>query len=140
MQTKTELIQFTKEEIDKVWPLAKELVHKACVRAGSFVNEEHIKKYCKEGTMQLWLVVTESNDVLCVCVTEIRKYPNYSICDTRIVTGKRYKDWFHYVDRIADWAKGQGCKKMEIFARPGYVPLFKQRGYLATHIQVEKEL
>jgi hypothetical protein len=36
MQTKTELIQFTKEEIDKVWPLAKELVHKACVRAGKF--------------------------------------------------------------------------------------------------------
>ena len=28
------LIQFSKEEIDKVWPLAKELVHKACIRAG----------------------------------------------------------------------------------------------------------
>ena len=140
MQTKTELIQFTKEEIDKVWPLAKELVHKACVRAGGFFNEEHVKEFCKKGTMQLWLVVTETNEVLCVCVTEIRKYPNYSVCDTRIVTGKQYKDWFHYVDRIGEWAKKQGCKKMEIFARPGYVPMFKERGYKATHVQVEKEL
>jgi hypothetical protein len=31
---------FTKQEIEKVWPLAKELVHKACIRAGGFVNEE----------------------------------------------------------------------------------------------------
>lgn len=140
MQTKTELIQFTKEEIDKVWPLAKELVHKACVRAGGFVSEHHIKEFCKQGTMQLWLVVTESNEVLCVCITEIREYPNYKVCDTKIVTGKDYKKWFHYVDEIAKWASEQGCKKMEIFARPGYVPMFKERGYKATHVQVEKQL
>jgi len=29
---------------------------------------------------------------------------------------------------------------MEIFSRPGYVPLFKQKGYVATHVQVEKDL
>jgi hypothetical protein len=119
---------------------SKRISTQSVCQSGSFVNEEHIKEYCKQGTMQLWLVVTESNEVLCVCVTEIRKYPNYSVCDTRIVTGKQYKDWFHYVDRIGEWAKKQGCKKMEIFARPGYVPMFKERGYKATHVQVEKEL
>ena len=111
MQAKTTLVQFTKEEIDKIWPLVKKLVHKACVRAGGFVNEEHIKEY-----------------------------PNYKVCDTKIVTGKRYEDWFHYVDKIAEWAKEQGCKKMEIFSRPGYVRMFKEKGYVATHVQVEKEL
>ena len=94
MQTKTELIQFTKEEIDGIWNLVKNLIRKACIRAGGFVNEEHIKEYCKQGKMQLWVVITETNEVLCVCVTEIRKYPNYSVCDTKIVTGKRYKEWF----------------------------------------------
>ena len=137
---KTELIKFNKEEIEGVWNLAKDLVHKACIRAGGFVDEKHIKEFCKQGTMQLWLVVNESNNVLCVCVTEIRDYPNYKVCDTKIVTGKNYKDWFHYVDDIAKWAKTQGCKKMEIFARPGYVPMFKARGYKATHVQVEKNL
>ena len=137
---KTELIKFNKEEIEGVWNLAKDLVHKACIRAGGFVDEKHIKEFCKQGTMQLWLVVNESNNVLCVCVTEIREYPNYKVCDTKIVTGKDYKKWFHYVDEIAKWAKTQGCKKMEIFSRPGYVPMFKARGYKATHVQVEKNL
>jgi hypothetical protein len=140
MQTKTELIQFTKEEIDGIWNLVKNLIRKACIRAGGFVNEEHIKEYCKQGEMQLWVVITETNEVLCVCVTEIRKYPNYSVCDTKIVTGKRYKEWFDYVDKISEWAKEQGCKKMEIFSRPGYVSMFKEKGYSATHVQVEKEL
>ena len=118
---KTNLIQFSKEEIDKVWPLAKELVHKACIRAGGFTSEEHIKEHCKKGT-------------------EIRDYPNYKVCDAKIVTGKRYKEWFDQIDKVAEWAKEQGCKKMEIFSRPGYVPLFKQKGYVATHVQVEKNL
>ena len=87
-----------------------------------------------------WVVITETNEVICVCVTEIRKYPNYSVCDTKIVTGKRYKEWFDYVDKISEWAKEQGCKKMEIFSRPGYVSMFKEKGYSATHVQVEKEL
>ena len=86
------------------------------------------------------MVITETNEVICVCVTEIRKYPNYSVCDTKIVTGKRYKEWFDYVDKISEWAKEQGCKKMEIFSRPGYVSMFKEKGYSATHVQVEKEL
>jgi hypothetical protein len=72
MKQKNELILFSKEEIDGIWNLAKDLVHKACIRAGGFVDEKHIKEYCKQGTMQLWLVVTETNEVLCVCVTEIR--------------------------------------------------------------------
>jgi hypothetical protein len=108
MKQKNELILFNKEEIDGIWNLAKDLVHKACIRAGGFIDEKHVKEHCKQGTMQLWLVVTETNEVLCVCVTEIRKYPNYNVCDTKIVTGKQYKEWFHYVDKIAEWAKDTG--------------------------------
>ena len=140
MEVKNQLIQFSKEEVTKVWPLAKELVQKACIRAGGFIDEKHIKEFCEKGTMQLWLVVGENNEVFCVCVTEVRKYPNYKVCDTKIVTGKDYKNWFNYVDTIAEWAKKEGCRKMEIFARPGYVKMFKEKGYKATHVQVEKEL
>ena len=136
----TNLIQFSKEEIDKVWPLAKELVHKACIRAGGFTSEEHIKENCKQGTMQLWLAVTDTNEILCVGVTEIRDYPNYKVCDAKIVTGKRYKEWFDQIDKVAEWAKEQGCKKMELFARPGWEKIMKPKGYVKTHVQIEKDL
>jgi hypothetical protein len=93
------------------------------------------KELCNFG---LWL--QKLTKFFASVLQKLGKYPNYSVCDTKIVTGKQYKEWFHYVDKIAEWAKDQGCKKMEIFARPGYVPMFKERGYLATHVQVEKKL
>jgi hypothetical protein len=62
-------------------------------------------------------------------------------CDTKIVTGKRYKEWFDYVEKISEWAIEQGCRKLEIFSRPGYVSMFKEKGYNhATHVQVEKAI
>ena len=51
-----------------------------------------------------------------------------------------YKRWFHHIDDIAAWAKRQGCKKMEVFARPGWERVLKHKGYVKTHVQIEKEL
>ena len=60
MQTK--FIKFTKFEVEKVWPLAKDLVQLACETNGAFdVND--IKDMCKEGAMQLWLVIDETDKV-----------------------------------------------------------------------------
>ena len=43
MKQKNELILFNKEEIDGIWNLAKDLVHKACIRAGGFIDENMVK-------------------------------------------------------------------------------------------------
>ena len=90
MQTK--FIKFTKHEVDKIWPLAKDLVQLACDTNGAF-NADDIKEFCKQGAMQLWLVVSDSDTVLATVVTEIRSYPNYKVCDARIVTGKQLDPW-----------------------------------------------
>jgi hypothetical protein len=135
-----ELINFSKDQVEKVWPLAKNLVQKACQTNGGF-DETHILEFLKSGHMQLWLVINkEDNKVLCVCVTEIREYPKFKVCDIRIATGEQYKLWFNYMDQICEWAKSNGCKKMEIFARPGWERIFKNKGFTKTHVQIEREL
>ena len=100
MQTK--FINFKKFEIENVWPLARDLVQLACDTNGAF-DAEDIKALCKQGAMQLWLVL-------------------------------------HHVKDLETWAKGKGCKKMELFARPGWSKLMKTKGYEKTHVQLEKEL
>ena len=45
-----------------------------------------------------------------------------------------------YVEDLEAWAKDQGCKKMELFARPGWEKVMKPKGYKKTHVQIEKEL
>ena len=74
---KTELVNFTKEEVEKVWPLVESLVQKACKTNGGY-NAEHVLDYLKKGTMQLWVAIDEqTNTVICCCVTELRQYPNF---------------------------------------------------------------
>jgi len=136
----TELVNFSKEEVHKVWPLAEKLVQKACETNGGF-DAKHILEYLKEGTMQLWMAIDkDTNAVLCVCVTEIRQYPNFKVCDLRITTGNDYERWYDYMDSICKWAKSNGCKKMEVFARPGWERILKSKGFVKTHVQIEREL
>ena len=135
----TELVNFNKGEVEKVWPLAKELVQKACQTNGGF-NAEHILEFLKEGTMQLWMAIDENNKVICCCVTEIRQYPNFKVCDLRITTGEQFERWVDYMDNICEWAKSNGCKKMEVFARPGWERILKHKGFKKTHVQIEREL
>ena len=135
----TEFIKFSKFEVDKVWPLARDLVQSACETNDSF-DAEDIKEFCKQGAMQLWLVVSDFDTVLATVVTEVRNYPNYKVCDARIVTGQKMKLWIHHLADLEKWAKDQGCKKMELFARPGWEKIMKKKGYKKTHVQIEKEL
>jgi len=137
---KTELLNFTKDQVEKVWPLAKPYVEKACETNGGF-NAEHILEFLQSGLMQLWMAVDgKTNQVICVCVTEIREYPNFKVCDLRITTGEQFERWFNYMDQICEWARKEGCKKMEIFARPGWERILKHKGFRKTHVQIEREL
>ena len=137
MQTK--FINFKKFEIENVWPLARDLVQLACDTNGAF-DAEDIKALCKQGAMQLWLVLGENDEVLATVVTELRIYPNYKVCDARIVTGRDMHKWQHHVKDLETWAKGKGCKKIELFARPGWEKIMKPKGYAKSHVQLEKEL
>tara|TARA_R110000744_G_scaffold252446_1_gene368244 strand:- start:83 stop:496 length:414 start_codon:yes stop_codon:yes gene_type:complete len=137
MQTK--FINFKKFEIENIWPLARDLVQRACDTNGAF-DAEDIKALCKQGAMQLWLVLGENDEILATVVTELKIYPNYKVCDARIVIGRQLDKWQHHVKDLETWAKGKGCKKVELFAPPGWEKIMKPKGYVKTHVQLEKEL
>jgi N-acyl-L-homoserine lactone synthetase len=44
------------------------------------------------------------------------------------------------MDIICKWAKLNNCKKMEIFTRPGWERILKHKGFIKTHVQLEKNL
>ena len=137
MQTK--IVLFNRNDVEKVWPLAVEMIQLACDTNGGF-DAKDVLAACKKGTFQLWLIVGDNDKVYASVVTEVRNYPKIKVCDIKITTGVMYKRWFHHIDDIAAWAKRQGCKKMEVFARPGWERVLKHKGYVKTHVQIEKEL
>jgi len=133
--------KFEPNKIKDVWILVKDFIQKACARSDNFCDAEDVKKWLEQGTMQLWVAWDNKNKkVKCVCVTELRQYPKYKVCDCRITTGTDHKSWVDFMDTVMQWAKGQGCKKMELFTRPGWERILKPKGFFKTHIQLERIL
>jgi hypothetical protein len=136
-----DLVVFKPSEVAGVWILVEDLIQKACDRSGGFADAEDFKGWLEKGIMQLWVAFdNKEKKIKCVTVTEVKQYPKYKVCDCRITTGTDYKSWVDFMDNVVNWARANGCKKMEIFTRPGWERILKRKGFAKTHVQLEKML
>jgi len=137
-----ELLRIWKHnEVDKIWIMVKDYIQAALDRSGGYADHEHIKDQIKKNLMQLWVVWSEKDKkVYAVGVTELKQYPKYKTMNFRILTGEERVHWFEFLDAMETWAKSQGVKKMELYARPGWERLLKPKGYVKTHVQLDKVL
>jgi len=133
------LIQFKAEEIDRVWPLVKDKVQAALDRNHNFRDNQHVKENCKKGIEQLWVIVDNKDNIHGVCITQIVQHPNYNIGTVRMATGHDLPLWYDQVKHFEKWAHDNyGCKKIEIYGRPGWKKILKPLGYEFTHVQMDK--
>ena len=134
-------VKFEAEKVKEVWILVKDLIQKACDYSDGFADAEDFKKWLEQGTMQLWVAWdNEEKKVRCVCITEIKQYPKYKVCSCKITTGNSFKQWVDFMDYVMEWAKEEGCRKMEIHTRPGWERILKPKGFFKTHVQLERIL
>ena len=134
-------VKFEAERVKEVWILVKDLIQKACDYSDGFADAEDFKKWLEQGTMQLWVAWdNEEKKVKCVCITEVKQYPKYKVCGCKITTGSSFKKWVDFMDYVMEWAKEEGCRKMEIHTRPGWERVLKPKGFFKTHVQLERML
>jgi hypothetical protein len=134
-------VKFEAEKVKEVWILVKDLIQKACDYSDGFADAEDFKKWLEQGTMQLWVAWdNEEKKVKCVCITEVKQYPKYKVCGCKITTGSSFKQWVDFMDYVMEWAKEEGCRKMEIHTRPGWERVLKPKGFFKTHVQLERML
>jgi hypothetical protein len=134
-------VKFEAERVKEVWILVKDLIQKACDYSDGFADAEDFKKWLEQGTMQLWVAWdNEEKKVKCVCITEVKQYPKYKVCGCKITTGSSFKQWVDFMDYVMEWAKEEGCRKMEIHTRPGWEKVLKPKGFFKTHVQLERML
>ena len=134
-------VKFEAEKVKEVWILVKDLIQKACEYSDGFADAENFKEWLEQGTMQLWVAWdNEKKKVICVCITEIKQYPKYKVCGCKITTGNSFKKWVDFMDYVMEWAKEEGCRKMEIHTRPGWERILKPKGFFKTHVQLERML
>jgi esterase/lipase superfamily enzyme len=101
--------------------------------------------YLLKDMMQCWIMFgsdeNEENKVFGIGITRISEMPNYSQLEIVICTGKRRDLWEdQFVDTITKFAKANGCKRLCIWARPGWEKVSKKWGWQKKHVQLEKWL
>ena len=93
---------------------------------------DDVKTALDEGAAQLWC-----GKQSCV-VTEIVDYPKAQACRIWLAAGDKGELLGHMLADIEKWARNQGCSKMEVVGRKGWLRVLN--GYDQQHIALEKKL
>jgi len=131
-----------KENIQKVFTVAKESIDTALKYSGNHYNIDDIFNSLLKGEMQLWVLWNpkKKKNYQGCGITKILKRTNTTILNIFIVTGSNRKQWQDKISVLEDYAKEQGCTHIETYARPGWSRILKNKQYKITHYILEKKL
>ena len=140
-----ELVQIPIKELDKVWGMVEKNIKSALAYSGQLTDSDFVYDLAKQGKFQVWVIwdknQKKTNDkYFGVVVTEIIKRKHGKVCHVYIVTGRQMSKWQHLISRVEEFAKDEGCKMMELIARPGWQKVYNNHGYKRTHVVLEKQI
>jgi hypothetical protein len=137
----TSLVGIPRENIDQVWPLIEDRIEEACLTSRGKETAFDVRRDARYGERQIWVVWDgEAKGVLAVVVTQLINHPRCRTCRINICVGEERERWQRHISIIEGWARENGCRGMELMARPGWSRILKPYGYDTTHHLVEKDL
>ena len=87
--------------------------------------------------MQCW--IGGEGRIQVVCLTEIVP-DRLKTCHIGFCAGENFPDWVPLIEGIAAFARGIGCARLRLTARPGYTKFLVQHGFRQTHIVLDRSL
>jgi hypothetical protein len=140
-----ELVQIPIQELEKVWGIVEKDIKSALAYSSQLTDSDFVFDTLKEGKFQLWVLWDKNQSKAVdkyfgVVVTEIIKRKFGKVCHIYIMTGKQRTKWQHLITKVEDFAKQEGCKMMELIARPGWQRVLDDYGYKRTHVVLEKQI
>jgi hypothetical protein len=140
-------ISFTgvlRKDLPIILPHVKKMLQDAVKTMNGRQSYEDLVRQLFDGQNQLWIAGIPGKIFACA-VTEIVVYFQMKACYIRIVTadkasGHTRQHWQHFMSILENWAKAQGCSKMEANARKGWSRIMENEGWETTHYFIEKDL
>jgi hypothetical protein len=124
------LICVNPADVQKSWPLARDLI-RAAIERTDLSDFEDIEKDVLAGDQLLWLAV--SDHIEAAATTHLSR----GVCTITACSGHQRERWLPLLARIEKYAKAEGCK-MRIYGRPGWQRVLE--GYKVEHVILEKVL
>jgi len=140
-----ELVRIPIQELEKVWGVVEKDIKNALAYSSQLTDSDFVYDLLKEGKFQLWILWDRkqkltTNKYFGVVVTELIKRKFGKVCHIYIMTGRQRHKWQHLISEVENFAKEEGCKMMELIARPGWQKVLNLFDYKRTHVVLEKEI
>ena len=120
-----------------VFPMVSPLLESIAERSNGRYSVPGMLDRFARGDWILWVVWDGS--VKAVVATEL--YHDVSgmlCCMIRFATGREASKWAHLIDEIEEWARANGCKRLDMLARKGWAKHLPD--YKMSHVFLEKDL
>ena len=127
-----------REHIPVIWRDIEAHVDAALEKAHGEFDRYDVLQYLMAGEFQLWV----PDDLSGICVTRVLSYPRYTAVRVVLFAGKgALGTWaVPMIERVEEWARGMGCKRLEEMGRDGWAKVGQKHGWQEASRLMVKEL
>jgi len=141
-----ELIKIETNCIEVTWPYVKDFIQKPLDTSMGERNIEDVYYSLIHGQQQLWVGADNEDGIFGICITEILEYPNFKALSMPFIGTKPHtiKKWFDYGmgddSPIIKWARELGIKRIEGYARDGWLRLTQKYNFKKYYTVITRDI
>jgi hypothetical protein len=131
-----ELICVAPDRVHEFWPHVSDLIHRA-IRRTNLSHSQDIDFDVLNGDGLLW-IAWNGRTVEAAATTSLIETDAEKVCVLTACGGENMRRWIDLLGQIEDYAKAEGCSRVRIFGRKGWVRVLER--YRIRNVILEKEL
>lgn len=121
------------DSLKEVWETVAPLIRASM--KGALFGFDQVEQELFSDRAQLW-IVWDGEAILCAGITQL--YKKKRVCLLTACGGRDRGEWLHLAPGIEEFARAEGCTKMMVVGRKGWLRELKD--YQLTQVILEKEL
>jgi hypothetical protein len=108
------------------------------LETGGDWTEQQIMSGLRDATMLLWCAVRNA-EILAIAITELVRIDRWGkICNIVVCAGRELRAWTPLLTRIEAYARTEGCQRVRISGRRGWLKIFPD--YVEQYTTMDKTL
>lgn len=135
MTPMAELVCVDPKRAGEIWPHVGPLLNSACCRTGLNAFSD-IEADILAGRSLLW-VAWNGGAIESAAATVLINSESGKVCIITVCGGRGMKRWLHLVGQLEDYARCEGCARVRIYGRKGWLRLLD--GYEQKYVIMDKE-
>ena len=136
MPPSAQLVCVDPRRVHEIWPHVCSLLKAACCRTGLNAFSD-IEADVLAGRSLLW-VAWNGHGIEAAAATILINSEIGKVCIITACGGSGMKHWLPLIRRIEDYARNEGCARVRIYGRKGWLRVLE--GYEQKHVIMDKPL